>query len=130
MKLFNAIAATAAVITCCLGNPLPADASLNVDLNKKRVTMTKDGDARVTMNGPRGRFTLNQGDSIKAWQGVMDWAAEKNNGRKLTRVELYQSLGGSQLKGPMGTKDASEMDNESMEAFAGLYHLMKNTRGY
>ena len=26
MKLFKAIAATAAVITCCIGNPLPAEA--------------------------------------------------------------------------------------------------------
>ena len=26
MKLFNAIAATAAVMTCCIGNPLPAEA--------------------------------------------------------------------------------------------------------
>ena len=58
------------------------------------------------MKGPRGTFTLNQSDSLKVWKGPMDYSAEQNNGRKLTQIELMQSLGGSSLKGPMGAKMA------------------------
>ena len=105
-------------------------ASLNIDLRRKRLTMTKDGDPRASMNGPRGKFTLSQSDSLKMWKGVMDYAAEQNSGRQLTKVELIQSLAGSSLKGPMGTRNIGAIDGEQLEAFTTLYHYMKNTRGY
>jgi len=42
MKLFNAIAA-AAVGTCCIGSQLPAEASIQVWLNKGIVVFKNDG---------------------------------------------------------------------------------------
>ena len=43
MKLFKTIAATAAVITCCIGNPLPAESSVQVWLNKGTIVFKNDG---------------------------------------------------------------------------------------
>ena len=39
MKLFNAIAAAAAVITCCIGTTIPANASIRIDLAGEMQTM-------------------------------------------------------------------------------------------
>ena len=44
MKLFKTIAATAAVITCCIGNSLPVQASMSIDLNSGLVRIKNDGD--------------------------------------------------------------------------------------
>ena len=43
MKLFTAIAAAAAVITCCIGSEIPANASTSVDLMRGTLTRINDG---------------------------------------------------------------------------------------
>ena len=43
MNLFKTFAATAAVITCCIGNPIPAKASIQVWLNKGTIVFKNDG---------------------------------------------------------------------------------------
>ena len=43
MKLFKTIAATTAVITCCIGNAVPTKASTLVDLSRGTMTLINDG---------------------------------------------------------------------------------------
>ena len=47
MKFFKAIAATAAVITCCIGNPIPAKAGIVIDLHRGEVTEINDGNPHL-----------------------------------------------------------------------------------
>ena len=43
VKLLNAIAASAAVVACCIGSQLPAKASIQVWLNKGTIVFKNDG---------------------------------------------------------------------------------------
>ena len=58
MKLFKTIAATAAVITCCIGNPLPAKSGVVVDLYRG---------TRIDINDGNPYFYIVQGG--RTWKG-------------------------------------------------------------
>ena len=54
MKVFKVIAATAAVITCSIGNPIPAEASILIDTLSGKITYTNDGQMVLNRKGKRG----------------------------------------------------------------------------
>jgi len=53
MKVFKAIAATAAVITCSIGNPHPAEAGIFYDLKNQKMVLLNDGETTLVWTDGR-----------------------------------------------------------------------------
>jgi len=76
MKLFKTLAATAAVITCCIGNPIPAEASIHTDVRSGRTLNINDGIPDHYLNDYQtGRSVVREGDRGVAYpvQGGLFW---------------------------------------------------------
>ena len=71
MKLFKTIAATTAAITCCMGNPLPANASIRFDLEGYMHSMLicNDNDPYIYANNDR---TWNKAYSTSSFTRTAD----------------------------------------------------------
>ena len=71
MKLFKTIAATTAAITCCMGNPLPANASIRFDLEGYMHSMLicNDNDPYIYANNDR---TWNKAYSTSSFSRTAD----------------------------------------------------------
>ena len=78
MKLFNAIAAAAAVITCCIGTTIPANASIRIDLAGDMQTMLicNDNAPYIYANNDR---TWNKAYSTSSFTKTTDGIFPKGN---------------------------------------------------
>ena len=78
MKLFKTIAATAAVITCCIGNTIPANASIRFDLEGDMHSMLicNDNDPYIYANNDR---TWNKAYSTSSFTRTADGTIPRGN---------------------------------------------------
>ena len=80
MKLFKTLAATAAVITCCIGNPLPVEAG-TVDVTAPSPYSYEDSSVKqLKIRGSYGRYITFIGRSTNSWQGTNGYYNPGNSG--------------------------------------------------